>query len=138
MYVSRVASRILQYVAGLRVDRYLNNKYKRGSLSLMAGWCEIEEGNHREVIGGGGWRNDATMYRWRGRPALDRATGDEAGTGGMKRERTKRSRESERGDRDARGGRSFAPRGVMRKFEISRASLGLSSLFRPLLLSLVL
>lgn len=32
VYVSRVASRILQYVPGLRADRYLNNKYKRGSL----------------------------------------------------------------------------------------------------------
>lgn len=32
VYVSRVVSRILQYVPGFRADRYLNNKYKRGSL----------------------------------------------------------------------------------------------------------
>lgn len=58
----------------------------------MAGWCEIEEGDCGEVIGG--WRNDATLYRWRGGPALDRATGDEARTREMRR--NERDRESKR------------------------------------------
>lgn len=40
----------------------------------MAGWCEIEEGDCGEVIGG--W-NDATLYRWRGGFALDRTNGEE-------------------------------------------------------------
>lgn len=42
----------------------------------MAGWCEIEEGDCGEVIGG--W-NDATLYRWRGGFALDRANGKDRG-----------------------------------------------------------
>lgn len=41
----------------------------RGVHSLMAGWCEIEEGDCGEVIGG--W-NDATLYRWRVGLVLDR------------------------------------------------------------------
>lgn len=42
----------------------------------MAGWCEIEEGDCGEVIGG--W-NDATLYRWHGGFALDRANGKDRG-----------------------------------------------------------
>lgn len=38
-------SRIAVWRRDLELGRYLNNKYKRaGSPSLMAGWCEIEEG----------------------------------------------------------------------------------------------
>jgi len=44
VYVSRVVSRILQWVAGLRVDRYLNNKYKRGSLSLSLSSLSLSDG----------------------------------------------------------------------------------------------
>lgn len=42
----------------------------------MAGWCEIEEGDCGEVIGG--W-NDATLYRWREGFALDRTNGRKTG-----------------------------------------------------------
>lgn len=48
----------------------------------MAGWCEIEEGDCGEVIGG--W-NDATLYRWRRGFALDRANGRKDGAKGKRR-----------------------------------------------------
>jgi len=68
----------------------------------MAGWCEIEEGDCEEVIGG--W-NDATLYRWRGGFALDRANGRKEGARETKRDdreemerKRERSREDERGE----------------------------------------
>lgn len=70
----------------------------------MAGWCEIEEGDCGEVIGG--W-NDATLYRWRGGFALDRTNGRKDGARKMKRDergeterKRVRSREGERGERE--------------------------------------
>lgn len=70
----------------------------------MAGWCEIEEGDCGEVIGG--W-NDATLYRWRGGFASDRVNGKKDGARRTKRDereeterKRKRSRESERGERE--------------------------------------
>lgn len=66
----------------------------------MAGWCEIEEGDCGEVIGG--W-NDATLYRWRGGFASDRVNGrrmEREGRNGMKE---KRRRESGRDQGRVRG-----------------------------------
>jgi len=56
--------------------------------------------------GGGGW-NDATLYRWRGGFALDRANGRKDKAREMKRDegdeterKQERSRDSERGERE--------------------------------------
>lgn len=86
--------RVLQaWRRDLELGRYLNNKYKRaGSPSLMAGWCEIEEG------GGAGYGATAAYI-------------------GRVKDGAKRERGRGRGRE-----RRFAPRGVMRKFEISRPS----------------
>lgn len=64
----------------------------------MAGWCEIEEGDCGEVIGG--W-NDATLYRWRRGFALDRANGRKDGAREREIERV-RARETGRKERRQR------------------------------------